>query len=285
MSSPVPFTPGARFDTRLEPFDLATATILLTGGSSGIGIALVKQFAAHGSKVIITGRREEELKKAQAQFPDTVVKYYVSDAAKEVDRVNLAKQVIADFPELNVLINNAGIQNRGTVVDTKNTPWSAIESEILINFSAPIHYGSLFLDHLNQQPRPAAIVNVTSGLAFVPFYGAPVYAATKAALHSYTESLRIALSESNVRVVNLIPPAVKSNLGGSHDFGEDADEFASLMVSKFRDGYLEFGMTFSDKSRLATRAENVQSMLYLANLTREHGMSASLLQKPTKASS
>jgi uncharacterized oxidoreductase len=178
--------------------------------SSGIGAGLVDQFVKGGAKVIITGRREEELKKVQAKHPQQVVKYYVSDAGKEADRIKLFEQSTKDYPELNVLINNAGVQRRGDHTKEIQEPWATRQQEIDINFCGPIHLTSLFIPHLLKQ-KQAAIVNVTSGLAYVPFPSGPVYSATKAGLHQYTLAIRPLLAESTVRMCELIPPAVKSN--------------------------------------------------------------------------
>jgi len=213
-----------------------------------------------GAKVIITGRREEELKKVQAKHPQQVVKYYVGDAGKEADRIALFEQSTKDFPALNVLINNAGVQRRGDHTKEIAEPWSARQQEIDINFCGPIHLSSLFIPHLLKQ-KQAAIVNVTSGLAFVPFVMGPVYSATKSGLHQYTLALRPLLADTSVRVCELIPPAVKSNLGGSHDFGEDCDEFCAHVYGKFVEGELEFGYKFSDMGRMGSRQDHAKAMM------------------------
>jgi len=228
--------------------------------SGGIGFGLVEEFVKGGAKVLLTGRREEELKKAQAKFPQQVLKYYVGDAGKEADRIRLFEQSTRDFPALNVLINNAGIQRRGDHSKEIAESWATRQSEIDINLSGPIHLTSLFIPHLLKQ-KQAAIINVSSGLAFVPFVAGPVYSATKAAIHQYTLAIRPLLADSSVRVCELIPPAVKSNLGGSHDFGEEMDEFCQHVYGKFVEGELEFGYKFSDMGRLGSRQDHAKAMM------------------------
>ena len=232
--------------------------------SSGIGAGLVDEFVKGGAKVLITGRREEELRKVQAKHPQQVLKYYVGDAGKEADRITLFQQSTKDFPELNVLINNAGVQRRGDHAKEIAEEWSVRQQEIDINFSGPIHLTSLFIPHLLKQ-KQAAIINVTSGLAYVPFCNGPVYSATKAGLHQYTEALRPLLADTSVRVCEMVPPAVKSKLGGEHDFGEECDEFCQHVYQRFVEGDLEFGFKFSDKGRLGSRHDHAKAMMGMMN--------------------
>lgn len=158
---------------------------------------------------------------------------------------------------MNVLINNAGIQNRNKPLKEPQD-WSSIKSEIQINFEAPIHLSTLLLPHFTTK-EVAAIMNVTSGLAFAPLAFMPVYCATKAALHSFTLSLRQQLLSTSVRVVEIIPPAVNTDLGGKglHDFGENLDEFADHVMGKLEesDDNIEFGYKFSEANRLASREQ------------------------------
>jgi len=254
----------ATFDAKLSPFDVASSTVLITGASSGIGAGLVDEYVKGGAKVIITGRREEELKKVQAKYPQQVVKYYVGDAGKEADRIKLFEQSTHDFPALNVLINNAGIQRRTDHTKEIHEPWSVRQQELDINLSGPIHLTSLFIPHLLKQ-KQAAVINVTSGLAYVPFPPGPVYSASKAGLHQYTEALRPLLADTSVRICELVPPAVKSNLGGSHDFGEECDEFCAHVYERFVAGELEFGYKFSDMGRLGSRQDRAKAMMGMLN--------------------
>ena len=254
----------ATFDAQLAPFELSTAVVLITGGSSGIGLGLVDEFIAHGSRVLISGRREAELQKVQQKHgKDKVLHYYVGSTGKEEDRIRLFQQATKDHPDLNVLINNAGVQRRGEMEKEIQEPWSVRQEEIDINISGPIHLASLFIPHMLKlgKGKPAAITNVSSGLAFIPFSHGPVYSATKAAIHQWTEAMRPLLADTNVRLVELIPPAVKSNLGGSHDFGEDCDEFCKAMVAEFASGKVEFGYKMSEMARNADRKKKSEAQM------------------------
>ncbi len=179
-------------------------TVLITGGASGIGLAFAERFLAAGSEVVICGRRESKLVEAQAKNPRLHV--HVCDLSTAVDRVSLFRWATSKFPGLNVLVNNAGIQRR--VPLDQSEEWEQTQQEIAINLEAPIHLTKLFLAHLVKQPLPA-IINVGSGLAFAPLAFVPIYCATKAALHSFTLSLRHQLSATPVKVIEIVPPAVE----------------------------------------------------------------------------
>ena len=153
------------------PFDVKSATVLVTGGSSGIGLGLAEQFLQAGSTVIVTGRRESALKEAQAQHPKLHI--HVNDVAQAADREELSRWVVKAFPEVNVLVNNAGIMRRGGL-SQESEDWSVRQSEISINIEAPVHLMQLLTPHFLKQ-KEAAIVNLSSGLAFVPPGFAPVY--------------------------------------------------------------------------------------------------------------
>lgn len=183
-------------------------TVLITGGTSGIGFAFAEKFHQAGSKVIITGRREDRLKEIEKKYPGIVVK--TSDAADQNQREALAKWVIENYPEINILINNAGIQ---LLTDLKKpVDLTRVRQETEINFIAPIHFSSLFTQHLAAK-KDAAIINISSGLAFVPIAIMPVYCATKAAIHSLTLSLRYQLKNTPVKVFEIVPPSVDTELG------------------------------------------------------------------------
>lgn len=230
--------------------NLVGNTILLTGGSSGIGLALAKRLLAKGNEVIVTGRREALLDEAKRALPG--VHTFRNDVGDARDRERLARELPERFPKLNVLVNNAGIQRR--VPLTALEGWDATREEIAINLEGPIHLSSLLLPHLQKQER-AAILNVSSGLAFAPLVRAPIYSATKAAIHSYTQSLRHALRGTSVEVIEIIPPAVRSNLGGSHDFGVDTDEFADAVMAQLAEGKPEVTYQFSAQASQGSRAD------------------------------
>lgn len=225
-------------------------TILITGGSSGIGMALAERFSARNNTVIISGRNEAALKKIQQRHPEIQIK--VSDAGHSKDREELTQWITEKFPQLNVLVNNAGIQRKFSFKDLE--PWAETMKEIDINLGGPIHLSALLLPHLLRQPK-AHIMNVSSGLAFAPIAYMPVYCATKAALHSITLSLRQQLKGTSVDVTEIIPPAVKTNLGGAHDFGVELAEFADSVLQQIESGKTEVTYGTSLKSSQASRAE------------------------------
>jgi len=232
--------------------DLASNTVLITGGASGIGLALAERFLAAGSEVIVCGRREETLREAQGRHPR--LKTRVCDVADESERVSLFNWAAGELPRLNVLVNNAGIQRRFELTDIED--WEPVHQEIAINLEAPIHLSALFIPHLLKQERPA-IVNVTSGLSFVPMASAPVYSATKAALHSFTLSLRHQLAATPIEVVEIVPPAVNTDLGGVglHTFGVPVNEFADAVMARVQAGELEVAYGFAQQSSRASREE------------------------------
>lgn len=243
---------------RLGTFDFTGAVVLVTGGGSGIGFGLVEEFLKLGAaKVLITGRREAVLKEAADKHPGKIA-YHVADAGSAADREALFRWAQEQHPDCSVLVNNAGIQRR-VPLSQDNTPWAERATEIAINLEGPVHLCSLFVPHFLTKPS-AMIANVTSGLAFIPFTAGPVYAATKAALHSYTMSLRWSIEGTPVRVVEIAPPAVKTNLGGSHDFGEDCGEFCAHVMARVAAGEQEVGYKMSDTARVADRVATQQSI-------------------------
>lgn len=211
-------------------------TILITGGSAGIGLAFAERFIKTGNKVIVCGRREHALQNAKEKFPSLITR--VNDLDKESERTALFDWITANYPEVNVLVNNAGIQQRFNVLkaDAKNN-WSYFSKEITTNMEAPFHLAMLFAPFFATKEE-AAIINVTSGLAFTPFAIAPIYSATKAALHSFTMSLRHQLSETSVEVIEVAPPAVNTDLGGAglHTQGEPLDAFADGIFKELEEG-------------------------------------------------
>jgi len=232
--------------------DLAANTVLITGGASGIGLALAERFLEAGSQVIVCGRRQDKLREAQARHPGLAVR--VCDVARDSERVALFRWAVAEFPRLNVLVNNAGIQCRLQLAAPE--AWDQARQEIAINFEAPIHLSTLFIPHLLAQRSPA-IVNVTSGLAFAPLAGVPIYSATKAGLHSFTLSLRHQLAHTPIQVVEIVPPAVNTDLGGPglHTFGVPVGEFADAVMTRMREGDTEIPYGFSAQASRASRTE------------------------------
>ena len=232
--------------------DLSHNTVLITGGASGIGLAIARRFQAAGSRVIICGRRAEKLDEARAGNPGFITR--VADVATASGRDELMRWAVHAFPALNVLVNNAGIQRRLRLADSE--AWDQTQEEIAINLEAPIHLAQLSIGHLSGQPK-AAIINVTSGLSFSPLAAVPVYCATKAALHSFTLSLRHQLKGTSIEVVEIIPPAVDTDLGGPglHTFGANVDEFADAVMAKVAAGASEAAFGFAENSSHASREQ------------------------------
>lgn len=235
--------------------DLSHNVVLITGGSSGIGLALAERFLRAGSEVIICGRREEKLRAAQERHPQ--LRTRVCNVGDEDERIALFEWATHEFPKLNVLVNNAGIQRRIDLAHTE--PWHRTRQEIAINLEAPVHFSRLFIPHLlKQRTPPPVIMNVTSGLAFAPLANVPVYCATKAALRSFTLSLRHQLSASPLKVIEIIPPAVDTDLGGPglHTFGAPLDEFADAVFARLgSDDDLEIAYGFAENASRASREE------------------------------
>lgn len=181
-------------------------TILVTGGGSGIGAALAQRFHDQGNTVIVAGRRREALEATIAGRPNMHAMTLDIEDAQAIEA--FARDLISAHPQLNILINNAGIM-RYEPVDTRRDLADA-EATVTTNLLGPIRLTNALVDHLAGQ-SDAAIVNVTSGLAFVPLIATATYSATKAALHSYTVSLREALA-GRIEVIELAPPAVQTGL-------------------------------------------------------------------------
>ncbi len=183
-------------------------TLLITGATAGIGRAFAEHFANLGNTVIACGRRSERLDTLRRSTAGIITRQCdVSDARQ---REALAAWVVDEHPDTNVLINNAGIQ---LAIDlTRPVNLEEVESEVGTNLVAPIHLTSLLADHLATKPN-AAIVNVSSGLAFTPIAFMPVYCATKAGIHSFTLSLRHQLKAKGIKVFEIAPPGVDTELG------------------------------------------------------------------------
>ena len=226
-------------------------TVLVTGGASGIGLAFARRFLEAGNIVIVCGRREDKLREARERHPGLLTR--ACDLAAPAEREALIRWATSEHPALNVLVNNAGIQRRLRLADQED--WSATREELAINLDAPIHLTRLIVPHLAAR-TPAAIVNVTSGLAFAPLARTPVYSATKAALHSFTLSTRHQLKDTGVEVIEVVPPAVDTDLGGPglHTFGVNVDEFADAVFKRLAGPELEIGYGFADGARNASRA-------------------------------
>lgn len=205
-------------------------TILITGGGSGIGEALAHRFHDRGDTVIVAGRRREALEKASAGRERMHPLTLDVDTAEGV--ADFARRLLAAHPEVNVLINNAGVMRIEPIDHARDL--ASAEETITTNLLGPIRLIDALVDHLKGQ-RDAAIVNVTSGLAFVPMVDAAVYCATKAAVHSYTVSLRDALA-GRVEVIELAPPGVQTGLTPGQDTRPGympLDDYADQVFAQF----------------------------------------------------
>ncbi len=219
-------------------------TVLITGGATGIGFSLAKLFLEAGNEVMICGRRKERLLEAREKLPK--VQIHVCDAAKEEDQRALQALVATRFNAINILVNNAGIQR--DIDFTKGVDdFLAGENEVTINLEAPIVLSGLFIPLLTGKDN-AAIVIVSSGLGFVFSARTPVYSATKAGLHAFTMALRHQLSKSGIKVFEVIPPAVDTELNpegrakrGNFKADLKPDQFAASVMKDLENDKQEIG--------------------------------------------
>lgn len=230
-------------------------TILITGGSTGIGLSLAARFLKAGNKVLICGRRKDKLEEAEKAHPG--LRTFVCDVSQPADREALFAYTVREFPATNVLFNNAGVMRFLRIDDSR--AWDVSADELAINLAAPIHLSMLFTDHLAKR-RDAAIINTTSGLSHVPMAAAPVYCATKAALHSYTQSLRHQLAGKGIEVIEVCPPHVNTDLGapGSNGAGMDLQAYIDTVMAGFAKGEEEITTGFSTMLSQAGPAEKAQ---------------------------
>jgi uncharacterized oxidoreductase len=214
--------------------------ILVTGGATGIGLGLTERFVREGNEVIICGRRESALKEAAEKFPSVITK--ACDLSLPGERERLFKWIEKEHNDLGVLINNAGIQQWMSINDNNFFPRA--KDEIAINIEAPVHLTSLFLNLNSLQ----TVINVISGLAFAPLAKVPVYCASKAFFHSFSLSLRYMLRSRNVEVIELIPPALNTDLGGKgiHDEFPPIEAFIESTFEQLKQGKTTITWCFSE---------------------------------------
>lgn len=218
--------------------NLSGNKILITGGGSGIGLALTERFLKEGNTVIICGRRRELLDQLSADMPGLIT--YVCDLHDTSERIKLFDRIKQEHPDLSVLVNNAGIQKWKGIDDADF--FESSQEEVNTNILAPIHLCQLF----SQLTSLKTIMNVTSGLAFTPLVKVPVYSATKAFFHSFTLSLRHMLSDK-IEVIEIIPPALNTDLGGKglHDAAPPVKDFIESIFNQLQEGKQELTFGFS----------------------------------------
>jgi uncharacterized oxidoreductase len=219
--------------------NLSNNKILVTGGASGIGLGLTERFIQENNTVIICGRRADVLQEVAERFPTVITR--VCDLSVEAERIALYDWVAEHHSDLNVLVNNAGIQKWMDVTDEDF--YQKANEEIATNVLAPIHLTTMFAN----LPSLTTIINVTSGLAFVQFSKVPVYCATKAFFRSFTLSLRHLMKSKNIEVIEMIPPALNTDLGGKglHDAHPPVSDFIEAVFQQMKEGKTEltFGMS------------------------------------------
>ncbi len=238
---------------------LSGQTVLITGGATGIGLALAEGLLLAGNRVLVCGRREDKLLAAQAQFPALEVKR--CDISKPEDRQALATW--AREAGVNVLVNNAGVQR---MIDLRQglKELEAGDNEARINFEGPVYLTANLLPHLLAQ-ESAAIINVSSGLGFVPIAVMPIYCATKAAMHAFTVSLRHQLQGASVQVFEVIPPTVDTELDrgararrGQVDRGIAVGQAAAEILDGLRQDRAEIAIAGASRLMQASRQDFAQ---------------------------
>lgn len=229
--------------------NLSNNKILITGGASGIGLNLTERFIRENNTVLICGRRQAALDEVTARFPAVITR--ACDLSLADERQALYAWIRDEHPDLTVLVNNAGIQQ--WMSPTDEDFFERATEEIRVNIEAPLHLTHLFV----QLPALKTLINVTSGLAFVPLTKVPVYSATKAFFHSFTLSLRALLKARGVEVIEMIPPALNTDLGGKglHDQAPPVRDFVNAVFEQLKQGQSELTFGFSQAMANATPDE------------------------------
>jgi uncharacterized oxidoreductase len=244
--------------------NLTGNTILITGGGTGIGRGLAEQLHKLGNQIVIAGRRKKALDETIAANPG--MKSITLDIEDPAAIRSFAAQAVASFPALNVLVNNAGIMRPENLLALPSDLADA-EAIITTNLLGPIRLTAALLPHLQKQPH-AAIVNVSSGLAFLPLALTPTYCATKAAIHSYTESLRYQLRATQIEVLELIPPYVATYLM------DGADDPRAMPLDKYIAEVMQILKTQPTPTEICV--ENVKALRFAAKSGRYDAVFAGL---------
>ena len=238
--------------------DIAGNTVLITGGSSGIGYAMAESFLLGGSEVIVCARRGDRLVEARKRQPRLHIK--TCDVGDEQDRSALVRWVLEKFERLNVLVNNAGVQ-RDVDFTAGAAEFLAGDNEIRVNLEAPIVLSGMLVPHLRAKTG-AAIINVSSGLGFVPAVKMPVYSASKAGLHAFSMALRRQLLPLGIKVFEVVPPAVDTELNpegrvkrGNFKASVTATEFVAAVMKGLQGDVFEIGYGMTEGLIKASRAD------------------------------
>lgn len=229
---------------------LSGNTVLITGSTSGIGLEIAKFFFRHDNKVIISGTDAKRVSSLCREYPG--MQGFAADLSRSNERQTLFGWIKTHHPDTNILINNAGIQLRGALLEDTHA-WEDHAKEIAINLEAPLHLCSLFIPFFSQ--KPSAIINVSSGLALTPVRFAPVYCATKVGVHNFTRILRKELAHTQTEVMEILPPAVDTQLGGAgvHSGAVNAEIFVDSVMQRLAAGENEVGYGTSEASLQASR--------------------------------
>ncbi len=218
---------------------LTNNKILITGGGTGIGLGITERFLQEGNTIIVCGRRKDVLENLQKKHPSVIIKQ--CDVSIESQREKLFDWINNNHDDVNVLINNAGIQNWMNVTDEDF--FQRAKQELAINIEGPIHLTSLFIKLKSLK----TIINVTSGLSFCPLSKVAVYSATKAFFHSFTLSMQKVLQQKGIEVIELIPPAINTDLGGKglHNYAPPVSDLIASVFEQLQQGKktLTFGMS------------------------------------------
>ena len=222
--------------TMTPPKTLDFKCAVITGGGGGIGLEMAKYLKSQGKKIILVGRTESKLQDAVKELGSDTT-YYVLDTGKVADIPSFVECVTADHPDVDCLINNAGIQRPFDIKDGLDL--AKADQELDINIRGPLHLAITFLPHLRTKKGGAVIMNVTSVLGFIPFSIInPVYNGTKAWAHSWSMNLRTQLKDTNIRVVEIVPPSVATDLhrerSDPHDNDKEKNQSA-LSLEEFMD--------------------------------------------------
>ena len=230
--------------------------VLITGGGSGIGLALAQKFIEQEYTVIITGRNLSKLKKAKQENPK--INFYQSDVTNDTAVRILVDDIQEKFDGIDILINNAGVMNLADAGNESNDLQKQMQ-EIDINYNSPIRLLHYFLPQLKKS-KHAVLINVSSGLAYVPFAQAAVYSGTKSALHFWTKSIRLHLKPHNIKVVELLPPVVDTPLAHGADIAENdnlkpmsPEKLADIFWKEFTNGKEEITPGISKQLKLMGR--------------------------------